>query len=266
MQNPKEPQARHQTLRAYLKSQRELHEAEVLAQTQALAESRNVENRVRDQYAQLRRSAYDAVPAEGGMRIRTPRSPSSPGSRPATSPSPPREVTVLENGLIVEHVDVHREEREERERRRREQRREQSRARKSSRSSGADVNSVYSFASPVVPFPGSTPPTPMAPMMTGSPTTGAHPPSDSGYYSTLRPNPRNSSFSLLSRPQSVLSNTAEQQRPGLPRAYSQYSLAESVSSPRRSRFFGKAAQSSSGWKSQDSLAFSGISGSMVDMQ
>lgn len=205
---------------------------------------------MRDQYLQLRRSAYDAVPVDGGVRINSPRSITSPNGGLGASPPHGREVTVLENGLIVEHVDVKREEREERERRRKEERRERSRARKSSRSSGADANSVYSATSPG-PVPGSA----------ASPG-GMHQPSDSGYYSSLRPNPRNSQFSL-SRPQSVLSNGAE--RPGLPRAYSQYSLAESLSSPRRSRFFGKAAQS--GWRSNDSLAFSAMTGgSMAEMQ
>jgi hypothetical protein len=243
-QNPKEPTSRQQTLNAYVRSQRQLLEAEALAHAQALAESRRVESRLRDSYAQLRRSAHDVAintgdDTVGSLRAKSPRSLSIPIASPLPSPHA-RDVTVLENGLIVEHVDVKKEEREERERRRKEERRERSRARKSSRSSGADVNSVYSLPQSPVP---------------------QHQPSDSGYYSTLRPNQRNSQFSL-SRPQSVLSNA--EQRPGIPRAYSQYSLAESTQSPRRSRFFGKSLNS--GWKSQDSLAFSGISGSMVDMQ
>ena len=66
------------------------------------------------------------------------------------SKSHSREITLLENGMIVEHVDVRREEKERRREEKRErerekqQERERSRARKGSRSSGADVLSMYS--------------------------------------------------------------------------------------------------------------------------
>lgn len=250
--NPKEPQARQQTLNAYVKSQRALFEAEALAQSRAIAESRSLENRMRETYSQLRRSAYEAggplpVDESGGLRIKSPRSLSI---SQGVSPMPPRDATLLANGLIVEYMDVRREEKEEKERRKREEKRSRSRARKSSRGSGggADVQSVYSVASPA-------------------------PHTDSGFTSGQQPiSQRQSQFSLTSsqhRPVSAISNplSIAPERPGIPRAYSQYSLSESVSmsvsSPRRSRFFGKAL--SPGWKSQDSLAPSGISGSMVDM-
>jgi hypothetical protein len=203
---------------------------------------------MRDTYSQLRRSAYEtgASPIDevGGVRIKAPRS----LSIPMGASVPVRDATLLANGLIVEHVDVRREEREEKERRRKEERSERSRARKSSRGSGgpaADVQSVYSLPSPA-------------------------PHTDSGYASgQQRLAQRQSQFSLASsqnRPVSTISTplSPAPDRPGLPRAYSQYSLSESVSSPRRSKFFGKSL--SPGWKSQDSLAPSGISGSMIDMQ
>jgi hypothetical protein len=148
---------------------------------------------------------------------------------------------VLDNGLVVETVDIQKEERE--------RRRERSRARKSSRGShpAFDGASVVS-----VPRPGT----------------------DSGYGTVgLRPAHRASEFSLGSnhRPMSVVSSPLSMgaspterpptgDRPPIPRAYSQYSLADSaIGSPRRSRFFGFG-------KSRDSLAMSGMSGSMVDMQ
>jgi hypothetical protein len=198
---------------------------------------------MRDAYSQLRRSAYDlgniATPADdtGGVRIKPPLSPTSPNiSSHARSQS--REVTLLENGMIVEHVDVRREEREARDRKKKEERR----ARKSSRSSMMDVTSIISGQS------------------LGAPLT------DSGI--GLKPYSRYSQASSL-RPTSII--TAPHERPDLPHAYSQASFSDVHSlgsaSPRRStsRFFGMK-NLSAGWRSQDSLAPSGMSGSMVDMQ
>ncbi|EIN12008.1 hypothetical protein PUNSTDRAFT_50784 [Punctularia strigosozonata HHB-11173 SS5] len=240
--NPKEPTSRQQTLNQYVKSQRALLEAEALAHARAMQESRQIDNKMRDAYSQLRRSAYDigssAAPADdiGGVRIKAPRSTSMPSvAQHAYSNS--REVTLLENGMIVEHVDVRKEEKEERERRRKEERREKSRARKSSRGSGADVLSVYSAHSPL-------------------------PMTDNGFHSGVKPDSRFSQASS-GRPASVL--TAPLDRSGLPRAYSQASFSDVQSigpaSPRRSRFLGTLSP----WRSRDSLAVSGISGSMVDM-
>lgn len=199
---------------------------------------------MRDTYSQLRRSAYDmgnvttSTDDTGGVRIKPPLSPSSPNlSSHARSHS--REVTLLENGMIVEHVDVRKEEREARERKKKEERR----ARKSSRSSMMDVTSIISGQS------------------LGPPLT------DSGV--GLKPYSRYSQASSL-RPTSIL--TAPHERPDLPPAYSQASFSDVHSlgsaSPRRSRFFGMK-NLSAGWRSQDSLApsgISGVSGSMLDMQ
>lgn len=195
---------------------------------------------MRDTYSQLRRSAYDmgnsASPADdtGGVRIKPPTSPVSASFPRAHDRSHSRDVTLLENGMIVEHVDVRKEEKEARDRRRKDERR----ARKSSRSSAVDVNSLMSTHSLVAPH------------------------TDSGV--GLKPYSRYSQASSA-RPLSVL--TAPLDRPDLPRALSQASFSDvhSLGSPssRRTRFFGVR---SSYWKSQDSLAMSGVSGSMLDMQ
>lgn len=230
LQNPREPASRQQTLNNYVKSQRTLIEAETLARARALQEARQLDNRMRDTYSQLRRSAYDtgnsAAPADdtGGVRIKAPTSNTSPVHDRSAS----REVTLLENGMIVEHVDVKREEREARERRRREEKR----VRKLSKSSGFDVGSTPSLA----------------------------PYTDSGV--GLRPY---SQYSQTTghRPMSVL--TAPMERPENPRAQSQLSFSDIHSartgSPRRSSFFPQSWVN--GFRSSESLA---PSGSMVDMQ
>ncbi|KAE9411522.1 hypothetical protein BT96DRAFT_870234 [Gymnopus androsaceus JB14] len=240
--NPREPTSRQQTLNSYIKSQRTLLEAEALARARALHEAKELDSRMRDTYSQLRRSAYDmgnsATPADdnGGVRIKPPISPASPAFPRAHDRSHSRDVTLLENGMIVEHVDVRKEEKEARDRRRKDERR----ARKSSRSSAVDVNSLMSTHSLAAPH------------------------TDSGV--GLKPYSRYSQASSA-RPMSVL--TAPLDRPDLPRALSQASFSDVHSlgspSPRRTRFFGVR---SSYWKSQDSLAMSGVSGvsgSMMDM-
>ena len=238
-QNPKEPQARQQTLDKYVKAQRLLLEAEALARARALRESRQLDDRMRDAYSQLRRSAYElgtiaqAADDGSGLRIKAPHTPLVPSN--LNNRDHGREVTLLENGMIVEHVDVRREERD----RKKEEKRERSRARKSSRSSrsAADVTSIYSLGSPGVP-------------------------TDSGFFSGVKSDSR---FSQSARPSSVM--TAGDQRSSNLRAMSQASFSDlhsigSASSPRRSRFFG-FKNLSSGWRSSDSLA---PSGSMIDMQ
>ncbi|KAI0930609.1 hypothetical protein AcV5_007277 [Taiwanofungus camphoratus] len=247
--NPKEPSSRQQTLDQYVKSQRSLLEADALARARAMRESQLLEDRMRDTYSQLRRSAYEvgssvqlAEDAAGGVRIKSPRSASMPSTAMAAhAQSHGREVTLLENGMIVEYVDVRKEEKEERERRRKEERRERSRARKSSRGSLADVTSVYSM-----PIPGQMLQT------------------DSGFFSGVRGSDSRYSQSFSPRPSSVVTTGDRPQT--LLRAYSQASFSDmqsigSASSPRRSRFFG-FKNLSSAWRSGDSLA---PSGSMVDM-
>lgn len=240
-------------LETYVRAQKLLIEAETLAHARAMQESKELENKMRDTYSHMRRSVHEASASY-----------SNPGAitldetgriRPTTMPgshqrarSSSRDVTLLENGLIVEHVNVKKEEKEERERRKREERMERSRARKSSRGSGQDINSVY----------GSLHPSQFPPGNSGGP-----PPE-------LRPS-RYSQSSL--RPTSILSSTMGEKSPMLPIAHSTtsfsdvHSVSGSASPNRKTRFFGNLRTlSPSGWRSRDSLAASGMSGSMMDMQ
>ena len=242
-------------LETYVKAQRLLLAAETLAHAQAMQESKQLESKMRDTYSQLRRSAYElgasnvvpgAITLDEAGRIR---SATMPGLHQRAR-SHSRDVTLLENGMIVEHVDVKKEEKEERERRRRAERRERGRARKSSRGSGYDLSSVY----------GSLHPSQLPPSGSGG-NPGDH---------TLRAS-RPSQSSL--RPTSVLSSSIGEKSPTIPRAYSTtsfsdlHSIAGSTSPNRKTRFFGNLrALSPGGWRSRDSLAPSGISGSMMDMQ
>lgn len=199
-----------------------------------------LENSVRDTYSQLR-SAYDlTMGEENAFKLKPSRAASTlNGMGVHHIRSSSRDITLLDNGLIVEHVDVRREEREEKERRRRQERRERSRPRKTSRGSVVDVTSLYSSHS-------------LAPH------------TDSGLGPML-----SSRYSAISmRPASSLTVPIDVQ-PSLGQVYSQASFSDAHSpgsaSPRRSRFFG-FKNLSSAWRSQDSLAASGMSGSMVDMQ
>ncbi|KZT72201.1 hypothetical protein DAEQUDRAFT_61963 [Daedalea quercina L-15889] len=248
--NPKEPSSRQQTLDQYVRSQRTLLEAEALAHARAMREAKQLEERMRDTYSQLRRSAYELGSTAqltddvAGVRIKPPRSSSVPtASALGKTDSHGREVTLLENGMIVEHVDVRKEEKEERDRQRREARRDRSRARKSSRGSAIDVASIYSM-----PVPG-----------TQRPQTN-----DSGFFSGVKGSESRYSQSFSPRPSSML--TTGDRPHMLPRAYSQASFSDmqsigSSTSPRRSRFFG-FKNLTSGWRSQESFA---PSGSMMDM-
>lgn len=134
--------------------------------------------------------------------------------------------------------------------RKREERRERSRARKSSRGSGHDLGSVYGSLHP--------------PQLPTSISGGA--PADHNLRAS-----RHSQSSL--RPTSVLSSSMGEKSPMLPKAYSTtsfsdlHSIAGSTSPNRKTRFFGNLRTfSPGGWRSRDSLAASGISGSMMDMQ
>jgi hypothetical protein len=198
-----------------------------------MLESRQLEDRMRDAYSQLRRSAYElgaaTSPDDRGIRIKNLRS--SMMHLPNQANGHGREVTVLENGMVVEHVNVRREVRDERHHRRREEKR--ARARKSSRGSAFDVASMYSTSLPQT---------------------------DSGL-------PLLPSLSSTSRPMSVLTSPAET---SVTRGMQSNASVEALSmisgaSPRRTRFFGVRNLSPS-FRSSDSLAPSGVSGSMVDMQ
>lgn len=236
-----------------MRAQRLLIEAETLAHARAMQESKDLENKMRDTYSHVRRSAHEASASHSNPAAITLdetgrlRSATMPGSHQRAR-SHSRDVTLLENGLIVEHVNVKREEKEERERRRREERKERSRARKSSRGSGQDISSIYGSLHPSQ-FPPGTP---------------------GGTAVELRAS-RYSQSSL--RPTSILSSSMGEKSPTLPRVYSTtsfsdlHSISGSGSPNRKTRFFGNLRTlSPAGWRSRDSLAASGISGSMVDMQ
>ncbi|KAG2074647.1 hypothetical protein BDR04DRAFT_1126696 [Suillus decipiens] len=237
---PREPASKQQTLEQYVKAQRSLLEAEALAHARAMQESMQLEHKMRDTYSQFRRSVYDLNGGADDTAFRLKPPHGSIGQNGALGHhirSPSRDFTVLENGLIVEHVDIRKEEKEE-ERRRRNERRDR-RARKSSKSSAVDVTSLYSVHS-----------------------LGPH--TDSG----LGP-VHSSRYSAISsiRPISSLTTPTDRQ-PSLGQVYSQASFSDAHSrgsaSPRRSRFFG-FKNLSAAWRSQDSLAPSGMSGSMIDM-
>jgi hypothetical protein len=81
---------------------------------------------------------------------------------------------------------------------------------------------------------------------------------------------QSSRYSAISSIRPISSLTAPTDRqPSLGQVYSQASFSDAHSrgsaSPRRSRFFG-FKNLSAAWRSQDSLAPSGMSGSMIDMQ
>lgn len=241
LQNPREPMARQQTLDTYVKAQRSLLEAEALAHAQAMQESKQLENSMKDTIAHIRRSVYELDSGDdSAFKLKPPRSTAiSNGSVAHHIRSSSRDITLLQNGLIVEHVDVRREEKEERERRRRQEKHERSRPRKTSRSSAIDVTSLYSSHS-------------MVPL------------TDNGF--SMLQSPRLSGVST--RPTSSLTAPIDRQS-SIGQVYSQASLSDAHSpasiSPRRSRFF-SFRNMSGAWRSQDSLAASGMSGSMIDMQ
>lgn len=210
--------------------QQNLVEAENLAHARAVLESRQLEDRLRDVYSQLRRSAYElgtTSPVDRGVRIRNPHSSMLP--LPSQAHGHNREVTMLENGMVVEHLNVRKEERDDRQQRRREEKR--ARARKSSRGSTYDVSSMLSNMSPLPHTDSSLPLIPLRPSN--------------------------------SRPMSVLTSptVGMQSNPSI----EALSMISAGASPRQTRFLGMQNLSPS-FRSSDSLAPSGFSGSMVDMQ
>jgi hypothetical protein len=197
-----------------------------------MLESRQLEDRVRDAYSQLRRSAYElgtTSPDDRGVRVKTL------SMLPSQTTGHSREVTVLENGMVVEHLDARKEEREERQQRRREEKR--SRGRKSSRGSAFDVASMLSTMSPL-------------------PHTDSSLPLLPSRSSTSRP------ISVLTSPTVDTFARGMQSNPSI----EALSMVSAGASPnRRTRFFGVRNLTPS-FRSSDSLAPSGFSGSMVDMQ
>ncbi|QRV79524.1 hypothetical protein RhiJN_07539 [Ceratobasidium sp. AG-Ba] len=140
--HPKEPQARWITLTDFVRKQAALLEAEQHARAQAARESRLLDNRLRDTYHALRRSAYDLN--DGPVRTRAPTNPEELGF--LASPDPARDVTLLASGMIQERVDLRK---EERERKRSAKRHARKGSRQSKSSVGnVDATSIYSSPSP----------------------------------------------------------------------------------------------------------------------
>lgn len=144
----------------YVKSQAALLIAECEARDQALRESRLRDARMKEAYFQLRRSTHDVqtlgnLGAEkriSGVKIRAPRPSSGDDSQ---DDAHRRELTLLESGMILERVDLKREERERRKAEEKEEKEERRRSRKMSRASlnglPSDGSSLYSGgASPPV--------------------------------------------------------------------------------------------------------------------
>ena len=132
-------------LDAYVRSQLALLEAEALARARAQQDARRAADRARDTFAAAqRRSTADLAHAYQNTHHKDHKgriTPEHDGVKLGDG------ATLLENGLIVEHVDVRR---EAREKRRAEKR---GRSRKSSRGSVADVASVYSLGNPLAQYP-----------------------------------------------------------------------------------------------------------------
>ena len=151
------------TIQTYVKQQGELLEAEAEARARAREDALRVDAKVRDTYTQLvRRSVYDLGNTQlgsddsvGGIRIQPPRSSGVwDHSSPKEDLKHRRDVTLLENGMIKERVDVKREEREEEKRRRREEKR-------GGKASGTEASYLNSpsqyFASPTTSSPYDSP-------------------------------------------------------------------------------------------------------------
>lgn len=148
------------TIQSYVKQQGELLQAEAEMRAKAREDAQRMDARVRDTYTQLvRRSVYDLGTTQlgsddgmSGIRIQPPSR--SSGVWDHGSPKEDlrhrRDVTLLENGMIKERVDVKREEREEEKRRRKDEKR----ARKQSGTEASFNNSPSQyFGSPVTPSP-----------------------------------------------------------------------------------------------------------------
>lgn len=245
------------TIQSYVKQQGQLLEAEAEARARAREDAQRVDAKVRDTYTQLvRRSVYDlgtqfgSDDGMGGIRIQPPR---SSGVWDHGSPKEDlrhrRDVTLLENGMIKERVDVKREEREDEKRRRKDEKR----ARKASGTEAAFLNSPSQyFTSPTATSPYDSP-------FADYSHTAALPPQHlSPRQQQQQPYPSMSSPSLASlspRPFSVVMNTVGP----MSRAVNQSEISVGA---RSTRFFG-IRNWANAWGSGTSVA---PSGSVMDMQ
>lgn len=139
------------TIDSYVKQQGELLRTEAEARAKAQQESQLVDARMRDTYSQLRQSAYIDEDIASGVPIQPPRS-SMYGGLPSSGKEDykhKRDMTLLENGMIMERVDVKREEKE----REKERKKEEKKMRKMSQMT--DISSITpgTYGPPMTPTP-----------------------------------------------------------------------------------------------------------------
>jgi hypothetical protein len=140
------------TIDSYVRQQGELLRTEAEARAKAQQESQRLEARMKDTYSQLRQSAYDVgtvgLATEDlalGVRIQPPRSSMYDGL-PSTRKEDykhKRDMTLLENGMIMERVDVKREEKE--------RKREEKKARKMSQITDTSSIAPGGYGPPMTP-------------------------------------------------------------------------------------------------------------------
>lgn len=152
-----------------------------------MRESRLRDARMKEAYFQLRRSTHDiqglgilgADKRASGVKIRAPRPSSGDESQ---DDAHRRELTLLESGMILERVDLKREEKERRKAEEREEKEERRRSRKMSRASlnglPSDGSSLYSGGATLAPnAPASQSQTSLlAPARVGRPLSALTPP------------------------------------------------------------------------------------------
>jgi hypothetical protein len=140
------------TIDSYIRQQAELLAAEADARRKAQQEAQQVDARMKDTYAILRNSTYDIGSAGmvgddfgTGVRIQPPRSSIYGGSSasPKEDYKHKRDMTLLENGMIMERVDVKREEKE--------RRKEEKKARKLSQTTDISGITPNGYAPPMTP-------------------------------------------------------------------------------------------------------------------
>lgn len=140
------------TIDSYVRQQGELLLAEAEARAKAQQESQRLEAQMKDTYSQLRQSAYDVGTVglanedlASGVRIQPPRSSMYDGL-PSTRKEDykhKRDMTLLENGMIMERVDVKREEKE--------RKREEKKARKMSQITDTSSIAPGGYGPPMTP-------------------------------------------------------------------------------------------------------------------
>lgn len=117
--NPKESHARLMTIDSYVRQQAALLVIEAEARAKAQQEAQRVDARLSDTYSQIRQSVYgDDAAAAASIRGGAPRSsvysvsPVSPKDEYGQGQQHQRDMTLLDNGMVVERINLKREEKE----------------------------------------------------------------------------------------------------------------------------------------------------------